>query len=120
MGSNAGFIGIGTKTPEHEVDVRGNIKVDNKDPTDTTTSGNLHANQFCDENGTNCFNPAVIAGDDPNMECPPDKRGMTGIGSNQAKCAVGHPAFPNRRCPGTLKMTGMTATNICCNHSCTF
>ncbi|MCB1563132.1 MAG: hypothetical protein KDJ75_06110 [Alphaproteobacteria bacterium] len=120
MGSNAGFIGIGTKTPEYEMDVRGNIKADNKDPADTTTSGDLHANQFCDESGTNCFNPAVIAGSDPNMECPPEKRGMTGLGSNQAKCNVGYPNFPGRSCPAGLKMTGMTATKICCNHSCIY
>ena len=85
VGTTVGYIGIGNNDPQAELDVIGNIRAE-RDPTDPTESGQAHASEFCDQNGSNCFDAKSIAGNDPRMRCGSDK-GMSGIGSSKAKCS---------------------------------
>jgi type II secretory pathway pseudopilin PulG len=110
-GSDAGYIGIGHRDPQHAVDVMGNIKATNLDSsTDATDEkkGNALARQYCDSDGNDCFNPNSIAGDDADMQCRGTNTGVTGIGSNKAKCTT--LPFSERSCPPNEFITGITSS----------
>lgn len=72
--TNAGAIGIGTKTPDTTVklDVNGAVKADN-----------FRGNMYCDASGNNCFQTNSIAG--TGMNCSSGY--MVGVANNQAQCA---------------------------------
>ena len=66
-----GFIGINEPEPEYAIDVNGNIK-----------ANNIHADQYCDEDGNNCFTPNVIGGAGITCADLP----MIGIANNDIVC----------------------------------
>jgi hypothetical protein len=107
IGSVVGFIGIATGNPEYPVDVAGNIRTSNS-ATDASKQGNVHASSYCTVNGAECFEPSSIADYDPRMNCDSEK-GMSGIGSNQAKCSNIIPNGKKSSCPSGQFATGLTA-----------
>lgn len=125
MGTDMPLIGIGTKEPDYEVDVLGNVKADDRDTTDPSDGkyGNAHSGDFCNKDGTACFDAALIAGDDPRMECAKERRGLTGIANNAVQCNVSSDELSNnhtaRTCPPGQYLTGVTAAGkLCCNYVC--
>ncbi|MCB1651814.1 MAG: hypothetical protein KDI46_07165 [Alphaproteobacteria bacterium] len=89
LGSDIGYVGVNNPNPQAELDIVGNILADNTDTENDATDGklgNVYATEFCDENRDACMDPNTIAGEDPNMRCNLTNYGLTGIGSNKAKC----------------------------------
>ncbi len=89
-------VGINNLNPQFNLDVTGNIKA-------TKTL----ANEICDPGNpanpaaaANCFNPSLIGGDEPEMDCSSNTDGatiMTGIGGSKAKCNISH-TLPTTDC----------------------
>lgn len=71
---NSGNIGIGTPTPQHELDVVGNIR-----------STNVHSTRYCDADGENCMLPEVIGG--AGRQCGGSNGAVVGIRNNDVECA---------------------------------
>lgn len=94
---NTGNIGIGVEDPTEKMDVDGNVLVDKG-----------RADQFCDVNGNNCFDPQIIAGS--GISCG-SNRAMVGIVNNDVVCAdlalTG--VLPNQNCPAGEYIVGFTA-----------
>jgi hypothetical protein len=70
---NEGNIGIGTATPEHKLDVVGNVR-----------STNVHSNQYCDSAGNNCMLPEVVGG--AGRECGNSNEAVVRIRNNNVEC----------------------------------
>lgn len=112
IGSVVGYIGIGNDNPQFPVDVVGNIRA-TTDPSDPINkSGVTHATDYCDSAGSNCFRAESIAGNDPNMRCY-GIRGMSGIGSNAAKCLnVVLPSASATSCPAGQYIVSITSAGV--------
>lgn len=91
VGTTAGYIGINNNDPQSELDIIGNIRASDEFGN-PDKQGEAHASEYCDTAGNNCFKAESIAGNDPNMNCIGSK-GMSGIGSNKAKCSEIIPSF---------------------------
>lgn len=70
------FIGIGgATTASQTMEITSSGTIDSLRVYGTNgTNGEVRTNEVCDENGANCFNPLVIAGDNAagqGMKCPP-------------------------------------------------
>ncbi|MCB1532142.1 MAG: type II secretion system protein [Alphaproteobacteria bacterium] len=85
--SKIDLVGIHNNNPQFELDVRGNVLLDDESATDPDKKGFAMTNQICDENGDNCFSPALIGGLDAAMNC--SSGAMAGIANNAANCDVG-------------------------------
>lgn len=60
-------IGIGIENPEVKVHVIGNAMADN-----------ILSDEICNENSSACFNPNIIAGNEPSMDCEANSIGASG------------------------------------------
>ena len=109
-GTDVGYIGLANNNPQSELDVIGNIRAEN-DATDPTKSGQAHASDYCDTTGGNCFQPNVIAGNDPTMRCT-NSQGMAGIGSNQARCTDVLTSVPAHSCPSGQYISGISPAGV--------
>lgn len=117
-------VGIGIDNPQAELDIG---PVDpTAPPTDPDGVGSfsavgIHTGQFCDKAGDNCYDPEVIAGDDPNMQCPAGQA-VTSIGKDpvtgvvKVNCAaIAWTHVPNCSCdPGTFVVGVSNLGNIQC------
>ena len=101
--TNSGNVGVGVENPGQKLDVLGGMFVQ---------GGNIQTAYFCNQTGdstdpTNavkgsyCFQPDLIGGNNPNMDCASQGANMvmTGISQNKATCAP--VVFPqkNYTCP---------------------
>jgi Tfp pilus assembly protein PilE len=100
--TNAGSIGIGTKTPDPtvKVDVTGDIRAQN-----------FRANQYCDEEGGYCTQTDVIAGD--RTRCPAGQY-LVGIANNEEICAAMSVNVTPSTCPPGQFVTGISGNSIQC------
>lgn len=98
--SNAGYIGINTKTPQTDLDVNGNILAEERS----------HGKWMCDEAGDNCFEAAAIGG--TQIECTGNTV-MQGIAHAQEVCS--NTTTVSGTCPSGKYMIGIDAGgNIVC------
>jgi type II secretory pathway pseudopilin PulG len=93
--TNIGHIGIGTATPEHELDVVGNIR-----------STQVHSEEYCDGNGTDCMLPVVVGGAGRN--CANANEYVRGISNNDVNCSPMSYSVTGV-CPAGEYMTGISA-----------
>ena len=107
VGTSVGYVGIGNENPQAELDVIGDIRA-TSDPMDADELGRAYASEYCNADGSNCFEPESIAGYDPNMSCDNDQ-GMRGIGSNAAKCLEVIPSATAASCPSGQFISQITA-----------
>lgn len=118
ISSNPGSVGINNPNPQYHLDVVGNVKTDARSGSATQT-GNVNAGAICDVNGQNCFNPTIISGTDPAMNCnnTATNTGMVGIASARARCSATYVSGVSGSCPTGQYMTGLTAGGqiICSN-----
>lgn len=94
--TNVAKVGINNLNPQFNLDVVGNIKTTKTLANEICDPGNP-ANPAAD---ANCFNPSLIGGDEPDMDCANNTEGatiMTGIGSAKAKCNISH-TLPATNC----------------------
>lgn len=68
----AAQIGVGTQEPEVYLHVKGNVRADD-----------LDADSICDGPGSACFDPKIIAGNEPEMDC-----GQNSLTGNEAVLTV--------------------------------
>jgi hypothetical protein len=82
--SQATRVGIQTNEPESRLHIVGDVQA----------QGDLMSNQVCNEDQTVCFNPEIIAGNVPAMDCrddavsPGDKPVLT-VGNSRVGCVNG-------------------------------
>lgn len=78
--SQANRVGIGTTDPQARLHVVGNVQADE-----------ILTDSICDEDLTGCFDPEIIAGDVPEMDCNansvPGIEPVLSIGNSQVECA---------------------------------
>ncbi len=106
-GTDVGYIGVANPDPQSALDVVGNIRAE-RSTLDPTKTGLAHASEYCDPTGTDCFEAKTIAGDDPNMACT-DGQGMSGIGSNKAKCSQSLSTVAAYNCKTGEYISGISA-----------
>lgn len=122
MFSDIDFIGINTEDPTAQLDVTGNVLVSTHpnnidlDPTNDVAdkTGLAITQTLCDENGENCFEPELIAGDNPVMRCDGTSNStvMSGIGNSSALCDVEFGInFVTGSCPDGDYMSGIDSTD---------
>jgi Tfp pilus assembly protein PilE len=112
-GSEAGYFGISNGDPQHAIDVIGNIKTTNLDSTDDEADqkrGNTLASQYCKSDGSDCFNPNSISGDDADMRCNDSNVGVRGFGNNAATCLT--LPVSNQSCPAGRYIIGITEAGV--------
>jgi hypothetical protein len=99
-----GNIGINTDTPRVSIDVVGDIQ-----------ANTVIADMYCDTTGGNCMSAESIAGDDPDMECPPGFSANAITESRMDNQLLGYPCIPttsqhieNNACPAGTAACGIT------------
>lgn len=76
----ASRIGIGTENPQAKVHVMGNVR-----------AVNVLSDNICNTGMTDCFNPIIIAGNEPQMNCDsntlPGNQPVINLGNSRVYCA---------------------------------
>lgn len=101
-------VGVGVSSPTQTLNIAANLSTlsgtgvgptwngglrvsgDNTSGSITASSTSLQATRFCDSNGANCFDPAMITGDNTageGMKCTNPGEYMVGVENGAAKCA---------------------------------
>lgn len=79
--SQATRVGVGTTDPQARLHVMGDTQVDT----------NIQSNQICNSDVTACFNPEIIDGNVPDMDCRentvPGEEPVLSIGNSRVYCA---------------------------------
>ena len=100
--SQATRIGIGTQDPKYSLHVSDNTKENANMLIESTVDGNgdhiggkLKTNNICSETTQmDCFNPIIIAGDVPEMQCDED-RAVNELSKNRVTCTTTEDAVGN-------------------------
>ena len=71
---SGGKVGVGTVSPQHMLDVAGNIRV----------KGNVYSDSYCNPSSGDCFNPKIFAGT-TGITC--NSGMMTGVKNSLPQCA---------------------------------
>jgi hypothetical protein len=101
-------IGVGIRTPATALNITAGLGLDSLRANGTNSiDGTIFTDQLCDENGINCFDPLVLAGNNAiageGMKCPAATPYMTGISAGTPICTANmavkctDPAFPVMR-----------------------
>ncbi|MBX2834805.1 MAG: hypothetical protein KTR28_07520 [Micavibrio sp.] len=116
IGSEAGYFGINNDLPEHPIDVIGNIKATSSLSSgegDNTKTGSVLSSEFCDSNGSNCFRPQLITGNEPKMKC--NNNVARGISNGQVRCLDSLPDITEKSCPDGEFVTSIDSEgNVTC------
>ena len=132
-------IGIGTDNPTAELDIRTEEVSGQNVASVLINSGELISENICDETGTYCFEPELLAGDVDAMapaanqggiECPNPGEYMVGIVDGQAvcephkiECDISTPIFNGFNSDGSLNCSAVPGTScpplttVVCNPS---
>ncbi|MCF8496228.1 MAG: hypothetical protein K9G62_06140 [Alphaproteobacteria bacterium] len=117
-----GKVGINNLDPQVQLDVIGNVKLED--------TFNLQTGEICAQDGSNCFPPKLIGGNEPDMDCgqngvvgpivstsaPPQGggRAMWGIATSKALCDMKYLQGHAIACPPGQAMRSIAGGAIPC------
>lgn len=97
---NTGNVGVGTTTPTVKLEVVGNLKTEE-----------VHSNQFCNADGSICFQADFIGG--TGDQCNGNLL-MNGIANNRVQCTSAVVTPGTNSCPSGQFMTGISGSSVTC------
>lgn len=93
-----GMVGIATDTPTERLDVNGDMLATITHARDFCLQGAPNAVDDAAGHASQCYNPTLIAGDVPDMQCPAGQV-VDQVANNRVRCVTPTVAAGNSTCP---------------------